>query len=228
MRNKVIPFKGLRYDEKKFKSPGEFVCWPFDIIKEKHQDKFYRKGICNIIRITLGKEKKNDSSTNNKYTRANEFLNQWIKKRILIKENKPAFYAYQQIYKIPFTNEKKSINGFIGLVKLQDYKKKKILPHEDTFKQPIEDRLHLTKTTNTQISPIYSIYTDKKHIIDNILDDYIKKSKPIIDYKENNAIQHRFWVMTDLELIKSIQKSIKKKLIYIADGHHRYQTKLNK
>ncbi len=76
MKNKIIPFKGIRYNKKKFKSAGEFACWPYDIIDKKHQNMFYKKGIYNIIRITLGQETRNDSSANNKYTIANKYLHQ--------------------------------------------------------------------------------------------------------------------------------------------------------
>ena len=227
MKNIVIPFKGIRYNTNIIKSPEKFVCWPYDIINKKQQDMFYKKGPYNVIRMALGKEEKNDSARNNKYTRANKFLRQCLKKGILKKEDKPIFYIYQQDYKIPFTNEKKTVYGFIGLVKLQYYRKKRILPHEDTFTKPIEDRYLLTHATNTQISPIYSLYTDKNRIIDNILAEQIKKNKPQIDYKENDSIRHRFWVMTDEESIKKVENSINSKLIYIADGHHRYQTHLD-
>jgi len=227
MKNKVIPFKGVRYNKDKFKSPGEFVCWPYDIVNKKQQEMFYKKGHYNIIRITLGKEKKNDSPLSNKYTRANEYIKQWIKKKILIKENKPAFYIYRQNYIVPFTGEKKSVIGFIGLVKLQEYKKRKILPHEDTFINDLKDRTSLTRATNTQVSPIYSVYSDKKKSIDHILDNYVKNIAPIYNYKENHSIHHQLWVMTNNELIKKIKKIISKKIIYIGDGHHRYHTMLN-
>lgn len=227
MKNTVIPFKGIRYNSKLFKSPQKFVCWPYDIINKKQQNMFYKKGKYNIIRITLGKKKKKDTKSQNNYTRANKYLKRWKEKEILIKDDKPAFYIYEQIYKVPFTNEKKIINGFIGLVKLHDYKEKKVLPHEEVLNKPLADRLLLTKETNTQLSPIYGLYTDNKYSIDNLLAKHIKQNKPDINYRENTHVQHKFWMTKDPLLIKKIQESVNKKCIYIADGHHRYQTMLN-
>ncbi|MBU1078015.1 MAG: DUF1015 domain-containing protein [Spirochaetes bacterium] len=227
MINKVIPFKGIRYNSKISKSPQKFVCWPYDIIDKKQQNTFYKKGKYNIIKVTLGKEKRKDTSRSNKYTRAKKYLDRWTKKDILSREKEPALYIYEQIYKVPFTNEKKSVHGFIGLVKLHDYKEKKILPHEEVLNKPLADRLFLTKATNTQVSAIYSFYNDQTFTIDNLVEQFIKTNKPDINYRENNALEHRFWILKDSTLINKITRSINEKQIYIADGHHRYQTMLN-
>jgi len=225
-KNKIRPFKGLRYKIKLFKSPGEFLCWPYDIIDKKHQNEFYRRSSYNVIRLALGKIYKTDTENNNRYTRAKKYLNLWKKKKILLKDSVPSIYLYEQKYVLPFSNEVKTIRGFIALVKLQNYKARKILPHEEVLTKPLEDRYNLTIATNTQFSAIYGLYHDKKNVIDNMLDNFIKKNKPIINYRESETLHHKFWQVTDTDIIKKIQKIMKKKLIYIADGHHRYQTML--
>lgn len=227
MKNKVIPFQGIRYNLNKFKSAGEFVCWPYDIIDKNQQEDFYKKSPYNVIRIALGKEKKTDNEKNNKYTRAAESFQQWQKKRVLQQEETPALYLYQQVYKVPFTNETKTIVGFIGLVKLQDYSERKVIPHEDVLSKPLADRFSVFKAMNAQESPIYGVYEDSRYILDNTLKDYMKKYKPDINYNENHSINHKVWILNNPETIKKIQKNINAKTIYIADGHHRYHTMLN-
>lgn len=228
MINKIIPFKGICFNKKLFKSPDEFVCWPYDVINKKQQDMFYKKGKYNIIRVTLGKEKASDSTKDNKYTRAKKDFNDWFKKDVLVQDEKPAFYIYEQIYKIPYSgNDKKVITGFIGLTKLQDYKDKKILPHEDVLKKPLADRFHLVKELHAQTCAIYGLYEDEKNSIDNILENYKKAHKPEYSYQEDPSITHRFWALNDPAIIQEIQKTVNSKKIYIADGHHRYHTMLN-
>jgi len=226
MKNLVRPFKALRYNIKLFNSPDEFLCLPYDIINRKQQDEFYKKGPYNVIRLTLGKTYSTDTKKNNQYTRAKKYLDIWKKKNILLKENTPSIYLYEQKYILPFTDETKTIRGFIALLKLKEYKEKKVLPHEEVLTKPLEDRFNLTVATNTQFSAIYGLYHDKKNIIDNIIDDFINHNKPIINYKEAKNLHHKFWQIDDLNIIKKIQKIMQKKIIYIADGHHRYQTML--
>lgn len=227
MKNKIIPFKGIRYNLKMFNSPEEFVCWPYDIINKKQQNEFYKKSKYNIIRLALGKERKNDDEKNNKYTRAAKYFDEWFKKGILIQEPKESFYIYRQKYTVPGTKEKKELFGFIGLIKLRDYSDKVILPHEDVLKKPLEDRFKLTVATKIQMSAIYGLYKDKANNIDNLLDDYMRKKRALITYKETSDMIHKIWKIDDEIMIKNIQSIINNKIIYIADGHHRYQTMLN-
>jgi len=226
MKNKIKSFRALRYNGNKFKSPAEFLSLPYDVIDKKQQNEFYKKSKYNVIRLTLGKFYKNDNNDNNRYTRAYRYFTQWKKEGILIQEEKPSIYVYEQKYKLPFTNEIKTIRGFISLIKLQDYKKKRILPHEDVLAKPIEDRFNLTVHTNTQFSSIYGLYHDKKNYIDNTINKYLDNKRPLIHYDEAENIHHKLWEITDTNIIKNIQKFIGKKIIYIADGHHRYQTML--
>ncbi|MBN1899079.1 MAG: DUF1015 domain-containing protein [Spirochaetes bacterium] len=225
--NMVKPFKALRYNTRYFRNPGQFLCWPYDIIDQAKQEEFYRKNPYNVIRMDLGKIKRFDSKNDNRYTRSKQYLKEWKKKSILKTEKGFSMYCYELKYALPFFKEVKTIRGFIALVKLQDYKERRILPHEDVLAKPLEDRFQLTVTTNTQFSPIYALYHDKKNIIDNMLEKCINENDPEIDYQEFKDLHHKFWRVSDSGIIKKIQKVMKKKLIYIADGHHRYHTMLN-
>jgi uncharacterized protein (DUF1015 family) len=112
-------------------------------------------------------------------------------------------------------------------VRLQDYKKRRILPHEKIMTRPLEDRVHLIRTTETQFEYIWSIYHDKAYVIDNILDD-TEKQQPIIDfYEESTLVHHRMWRLLDPEKCRIISRTMEHLTIYIADGHHRYQAMLN-
>jgi len=226
IKNLVKSFRAITYNTKLFKSPGEFLALPYDIIDKKLQNEFYKRSKYNVIRLILGKEYKNDDENNNKYTRARKYLEQWLEKGILVQDEKPAIYVYQQNYVHPFTGEHKMIRGFIARVLLQEYEKRVILPHEDVLSKPLQDRFNLTVATNTQFEPIYGLYHDRKNVIDNILDEVVNRNEPLIDYKEAENLIHKLWKIEDQKYIEIIEKEFYNKLIYIADGHHRYQTML--
>ncbi len=226
-KNLVLPFKALRYKFEEEKEPGKLLCLPYDVIDEEKQNFYYNQSPYNAIRLVLGKIYPDDNSENNRYTRAKRFLYEWKSKGKLILDKKPGFYIYEQHYTHPVSGEKKVIQGFIGLIKLKDYKEKTILPHEDVLEKPLSDRFNLTVATNTQFSAIYGLYSDKKNKIDTIISNFIKKSQPILEYYETKNLIHHLWILEEPKLIKRIQKNINKKIIYIADGHHRYQTMLN-
>ncbi len=227
MKNSIKPFKGMRYNLKNFKNAGEFVCWPYDIIDKKMQNEFYKRSRYNIIRLSLGKINKTDDDKKNRYTRAAKFFNQWVKQNILIQEKKESFYVYKQRYTVPGTKIKKELYGFIGLIKLQDYDKKLILPHEEVLQKPLKDRFKLTVETKLQMSAIYGLYKDSNNNIDNMLANYMSSKRALISYKETSDMMHKFWKIDNDDIIKNIQNTINRKIIYIADGHHRYQTMLN-
>jgi len=115
--------------------------------------------------------------------------------------------------------------GFISLMEL-DLEDKKVLPHEKTLKAPKEDRLRLVRAVKANLSPIFMLYEDAKHKVNNILKTFSKKTKPFIDVTID-SVRHRVWAITDKDAIGRIEGIMSKKYIFIADGHHRYETSKN-
>lgn len=208
----IIPFKGYRFNEKKV-NISKVVSLPYDVISPSMQDKYYRLSPYNIIRLILRKDKGKD-----KYKKAKECLNNWIKKKIFIQDNSCCFYLHEQEF--TFGSNKIRRKGLICLVKIEDFKKKKILPHENTFLKDKRDRLNLLKECKANLSPIFGLYDgeiDFKKVL---------RKKPFLEFnmedKKGNVL-NRVWKIDDSELIKSIIRKMKNKRIFIADGHHRYE-----
>lgn len=217
----IFPFYGLRYNAKKVKNLNKIFAPPYDIISEKEQKKLYRQHPFNVVRLILGNIYPKDSTKNNRYTRAANFLNRWIKNKILIQEAKPAIYIYVQDYRLDGT--KKTRIGFIARIKLDD--KKGCLPHEHTLVKPKEDRLMLLRAVRANLSPIFSFYLDKKDQVEKILQPFTRK-QPILNFIDKDKIRHKFWQFDDEKAIKKIRKLMQQKHIFIADGHHRYEVAL--
>lgn len=215
----IIPFRGLRYNQKKIKRLEAVVTPPYDVISPERQSQFYKSNSHNFIRIILGRESKRDNQNHNRYTRARDFLLRWIKRGIVVKDDEPALYIYEQVY--DFKGRRLSRLGFIGLLKLERPGKGMVFPHEKTFCKPKEDRLDLLKTVKANLCPIFSVYIDNNFKIDRLLHNY-SKSKPLARLRFE-GVENRLWRISDKTFIQRIVSLMAGKNIFIADGHHRYE-----
>jgi uncharacterized protein (DUF1015 family) len=188
------------------------------------QDELYRKHLNNVVRLILGKIKNTDDESDNRYTRAGDLLELWLRGNILIKDEEPGIYIYSQKYKLG----KKYIDrmGFISLLKLDLNDKKAVLPHENTLKAPKVDRLSLMRSVKGNLSPVFMLYEDDKHKVVGILKNFTESTKPFIDVTMDD-VRNRVWNLTGRDAIRAIEKLMAQKDVFIADGHHRYETAVN-
>ncbi len=224
--NDVRPFRALHYDPRAVRDIGQCLSQPYDVISPAQQEAYYRQDPHNVIRLILGRIEPGDDETNNRYTRARDLLAQWRKEGVLRAHRAPFLLGLRAGVRPAGHRAGGARKGFIGAVRLRDYEERRILPHEKVLKGPLEDRIRLTETTNTQFEYIWSLYQDKAYVIDNILDEQ-EKETPIIDFVEQPiGVRHRMWRLTDPARCEIIRRTMARLKIYIADGHHRYQTML--
>ncbi len=221
---KIIPFRGILYNEHKIHNMAEVVTPPYDIISKQDQSNFYKQSPYNIIRLDLGKSTKKDTDKNNWHTRAANLLNRWLSEKILVQDTSPAFY----LTTVDFTlgNKKVTRYGLIALVGLEPFNKGVILPHEKTFSRVSAERFELIKACRANFSPIFSFYSDQ-NIILNSLKDAVCSKKPDISFIDKQGMKHRLWRITDISMHRYVADAMQEKSIFIADGHHRYETALN-
>lgn len=218
----VAPFKGIQYNQTKIKDLTKVMSPPYDIINDKLQQQLYDNDPHNFVRLILNKIEPTDTDTNNRYTRAATLFNQWQQDNILTPSTTPAIYPYRVDYTVK--GDKKTMHGFFVLLKLDpDYKTVKA--HEKTLSKPKADRLNLMRTTNANLEPIQLMYMDTndqiRHTIENGL------GTPQIKVKGYDGFTHNLWKLDDPKTITAIQKALSDKILFIADGHHRYQTACN-
>ena len=218
----VIPFKGITYNKEIIENLDKVMSPPYDIISEKMQTELYEKHPLNFVRLILGKQKPDDTQKNNRYSRAKKLLDQWIKDSILIESNKPAIFPYKIEYNI--FRQKKIMNGFFVLLKLDPYYKL-IKAHERTLSKPKADRLNLLRACHANLEPIQLLYIDEKDKIRRLIDESL--NEPIINIIGYDGFNHKLWRLNDEGLLSIIQNELKDKILFIADGHHRYQTAID-
>ena len=148
----IKAFQAVYYNPEKIKNFDEVVCPPYDVISKEQQEGYYKVSPYNFIRLELPKENPKDNSRENRYTRAHKVFEDWLKKGVLIEDDKPAIYYYKQEYKI--RGQKHSRLGFISLMKMGD-DSTKIYPHEKTHAAAKTDRLTLWSSLKAALSCIF-------------------------------------------------------------------------
>lgn len=219
----IIPFRGLRYG--KDENLTAVTTPPYDIISPKEQEAFYAQSEHSVIRLELGKEYDSDTADNNRYTRSAATLKEWIENNVLCFEEKPAIYLYEEIFSLP-SGETKSFKGFITLVELEEFSKKVVLPHEETLSKAKTDRFNLMDATHANFSQIYCLYMDSQKDLTTLIAE-ISAAPADVSFTAADGIRQNLWIVTDETLISAIQKGFADKQLFIADGHHRYETALN-
>jgi uncharacterized protein (DUF1015 family) len=220
----VLPFRGLRYNPGKIKDLSKVVAPPYDILSPRDQDVYYNLHSNNIVKLDFGKEMAGDNEKTNKYTRAATLLRLWGEQGILTRDPKPGLYVVGQDYATP-EGQKKSFLGVILLLKLEPYETRVVRPHEKTLSKPKSDRLNLTRATSANISQSFLLFDDAKAPGLKWLQAQAK-GKASFDFKTGDNVRHRLWPVFAAARISAFQKILAKIPLYIADGHHRYETML--
>ncbi len=221
---KLAPFKALRYDQQKIQDLGKVLAPPYDIINAREQDELYARHINNVVRLDFGKTQGADDDRVNKYSRAATQLRLWREQGILKTDSKPGLYVVAHDYKGP-DGKKHTWTGVYAQLKVEDYKTRVVRPHEKTLSKPKADRLDLTVATRTNFSPIFFLFDDPKAKAQKWLNARMK-GKANVDTKTPNGDRHRLWIVDAASAQKPFLSQLAKQPIYIADGHHRYETML--
>ena len=220
----IRSFRGILYNPRKIKNIAKVFTEPYDVINPLEQAAYHKSHPYNIIRLILGKRHPADNSKNNRYIRARKYFADWIKKDILLRDKGENIYIYAQTF--PHNNRTKTRTGFIILLKIEDFAKNAILPHENTRSCAVQERLKLLQETGANLSPIFALFCEPQGRINKLLSRHKRGQRPCIVIKKDEVL-HRIWRMSDKRKIAAVQKLLRDKQIFIADGHHRYEAALN-
>lgn len=219
---RIIPFKGIYYNKEKV-SADEVVAPPYDVITPEMKEELYSRSSYNAVRIDFGKDLEGDTDSENRYTRAARYLREWLAEGVLLRSERPAFYAYRMDYEI--RGKKKSLTGFFGALRLVELGEG-VYPHEDTHSKPKYDRFALLEKVRANTSPIFSLYSSPEGKASKALSE-VTREAPYLQARDSDGAVHSFWIVEDKALIEAISEDLRDKEVFIADGHHRYETALD-
>jgi len=220
----IRPFRGVRYNQALIKDLSKVVCPPYDIITPQMQHDLYHRSEYNFVRLEFSRELPQDTATDNKHTRSGAALQQWLQQGILKSDTAPAIYLHRHHFSYQGKGYKR--RGIIAAVRLEEWDKMVVRPHEGTLAEPKSDRISLLWALQANTSPVLALFEDRGQQVAPVLDS-AEKSKPIISLSGVDGESHHVWAITGSEAVNQICRSLAEQPLYIADGHHRYESALN-
>jgi uncharacterized protein (DUF1015 family) len=220
----VSPFRAIHFDPAKVGDLTKVVAPPYDVISPEEQLRLHERHPKNIVRIDFGLEQAGDDGKENKYSRAARMYEEWLREGTLVRDRAPGLYYYTQEFTIPGRG-KFVRKGFLGALRLSAFGEGEVFPHEKTLSGPKVDRLALMRVTNANMSPIFGLFSDPA---DDVLKALRKGAakEPDLVATDDIGVIHRIWTVTDPACLSAAVAAMKDKGVFIADGHHRYETAL--
>jgi uncharacterized protein (DUF1015 family) len=220
----IRPFRGLRYAASAGPLP-KLVAPPYDVLSQEERDSYAAKDAHNVVHLTLPEGKEDDRSKMVRYARSGALLAEWRRDGALRLDDQTSFYRYTQTFNSPDTGESKVRTALLGLIKVEPYEKGVVLPHEETFPKHKEDRLRLLEATRTHLESIFGLFEDDDASLHKKI-----ASAPAADsvaLQTDDGIEHRFERIEDQGACQDLSAAFENRKVWIADGHHRYETSLN-
>ena len=219
----IRPFRGVRYNQSLVNDLSVVICPPYDIITAQMEQELYHQSGYNFIRLESGRELPQDTVSDNKYTRSAATLEQWLKQGVLEVDEAPAIYLHDHYF--TYQGREYRRRGIIVCVRLEEWDKMVIRPHEGTLAEPKGDRLSLLWACRSNTSPILALFEDQEQQVSLVLSAQ-ERNKPVISSSSAGGERHNVWAITEPEAINQICRSLAQQPLYIADGHHRYESAL--
>lgn len=220
----IEAFRGIRYDLGHVGSLSDVVAPPYDVINPELQTALYHKHPANVIRLILNRDEPGDDATNNRYSRAARFLHNWQSEGVLQRDSHPALYVYHQVF--DYAGLRHTRRGFMARVRLERFGEGRIYPHEETHSAAKTDRLNLTLACRANLSQVFGLYPDERNACQEILESAIAGTVPL-EATDHLGVIHRLWLVTDVNTIGRVKAAMAQQPVFIADGHHRYETACN-
>ncbi|MBM4432680.1 MAG: DUF1015 domain-containing protein [Chloroflexi bacterium] len=219
----IRAFNGVHYNQRLVKDLASVICPPYDIISPQLQQELYHRSEHNFVRLEHGRELPQDTATGNKYSRAAATLEQWLSQSILEIDKTPALYLHDHHFS--YQGKKYRRRGMTVRVRLEEWDKKVVRPHEGTLARPKSDRVSLLWACQANTSPILALFEDRKKNISSLLASQARK-KPMMDINDAGGESHKIWAIMQPDIIEQVSQEMASEPLYIADGHHRYESAL--
>ena len=219
----LVPWRALFYNPEKTPNLAPIVTPPYDVISPEQQAGFYDKHLYNVIRLILPRPQRNNPDPDSRYLEAAEVFSDWRRQGILIRDTKPALFYWETEYLLEGqTHIRRAV---VGLVRLESFESGVVRPHEKTFSAHKTDRFKLMQQVQAHLSTVFALYPDKTDAVLTALKQGLP-AHPMFDFKDYEGSQQRLFRVTDPEAIQAAAAGMASLPLFIADGHHRYETSL--
>src|SRR4051794_1463112 len=225
----IRPFRALRYDLAIVPDLGLVVAPPYDVIGPDEHERLLARHPLNVVRLDLPSEEQGDEP-DDRYRRTARNLAAWRSDGTLHKDPHPSIYVYEQTYRVPGSDVVRTQRGFFARLRLEAFGPgSSVLPHERTLPAAREDRYKLLRATGVNTSPVIVLYEDRSAAGRAVL-DAVTASAPTSEIEDDEGVRHRLWAVPadgeDAARVAPLISSASDGPVFIADGHHRYETAL--
>ena len=220
----IRPFRGVRFNPRHVPDLAQVVCPPYDVISPSEQADLYARSPHNLVRLELGRDEPGDDEQRNRYTRAAATLDEWVCQGVLVVEPQPALYLHHERFRVGDQTYQR--RDLIARLRLAEWAEGQVLPHERTMDQPKADRLRLLQETATQLSPVWALYQGPSPALEQAWAE-AERQPPVQAFTDHEGRHHRLWAVTDEAMLTAVADDFRDRRLYIADGHHRYETALH-
>jgi uncharacterized protein (DUF1015 family) len=217
------PFHGIRYNNKIAPDLSRVICPPYDVVSPSEQEEYHKLNKYNYIRIEHSRELPGDDESDNKYTRALGALGKWLEEGVLSKDPLPAIYIHDHFFELNNTEFRR--RTIISTVKVEEWSKMIIRPHEGTLPKARSDREMLLRTLKANTSPVFAMFEDEDYTIGSLLEN-LAASDPHISANGYENDRHELRIVTEPKALQKLSDLFESRPLYIADGHHRYESAL--
>lgn len=219
----IRPFQGLRYSSEA--GPlSDLVAPPYDVLSQEERDEYAAKNPHNVVHLTLPQSQQDDRSKYVKYARSAATLAEWRREGSLTPETAPSFYRYVQTFTTPGTGKSHTRTALIALIKVEPYDNGVVLPHEQTFPKHKEDRLRILEATRAHLECIYGLFEDDGGAAFKAIS--AAPATTSVEVTTDDGVKHVLEPITDPATNEQLAAQLADKKVWIADGHHRYETAL--
>jgi uncharacterized protein (DUF1015 family) len=218
----IHPFCGVHYNQRRVKDLADVICPPYDVISPQLQQELYQRSEYNFIRLEDNRELPQDTTKDNKYTRSAAILARWLADKVLVADKTPSLYLHDHYFH--HNDREYRRRAIIAGVRLQEWADNIIRPHEGTLAEHTSDRLSLLWVCQANTSPILALFEDKGRVASLLAQK--EKSPPLLSSRQINGERHSLWAISELKLINQMCSGLADQPLYIADGHHRYESAL--
>ncbi|HEX74791.1 MAG TPA: DUF1015 domain-containing protein [Dehalococcoidia bacterium] len=219
----LYPFRAVHYNQSLVKDLSAVICHPYDIITPQLQQELYQRSPYNFVRLEYGRVLPQDTTIDNKDTRSAATLEQWLKEGILVADEVPAIYLHDHYFTYQGREYKR--RGMVVCVRLEEWDKMVIRPHEGTLSEPKSDRLSLLWACQANTSPILALFEDLGQQVSSLLTSS-ERGEPMLSLSSAGGESHCIWAITEPGVVNQICSRLAHQPLYIADGHHRYESAL--
>lgn len=217
----IQPFAALRFSLSEPEDAGSLVCPPYDVIGPAMRAELAARDEHNVVRLELPEP---DAARGlDRYGAAARLLGEWLAGGVLRRDETPGLYLYGQEYAA--SGRRRTRLGILAALKVEPYEAGSVLPHEQTFPSHKEDRFRLLSSCGVQISPIFGLYAAPGAAVRERL-EAAASARPAAVAVDADGVEHRLWPVADPGFVEWARQLLAERPVYIADGHHRYETAL--